>query len=79
MLNVEKQPHIHLTKADARPVVIVVGDSARVAQFGKMCTSSKQVAFNREYCTHLVEYQGKTFSKGICFIHMCISASQIHS
>lgn len=54
------QPHIRLTKAQTRPVVIVVGDPARAKVLAGMCEKSEELAYNREYrsfdCYHGGQY-----------------------
>lgn len=54
MEGADVQPHIHLTKAQTRPVVIVVGDPARAKLIASLCEKSEELAYNREYrCSEL--------------------------
>lgn len=60
-MDVEKQPHLHLTKKDMTPVVLVVGDPGRAALLASMCEKSTELAFNREYRSFKCTQNGSSF------------------
>jgi len=61
MQNVEKQPHIHLSKKHMQPVVLVVGDPGRALKVAGMCDSHTELMFNREYRSFECVKNGEKF------------------
>jgi len=61
MQHVDVQPHIHLSKKDMHPVVIVVGDPGRALKLAGMCDEHKELKFNREYRSFDCTKDGEKF------------------
>ncbi|KAF4732576.1 hypothetical protein FOZ63_024347 [Perkinsus olseni] len=60
---VYEAPHLKIKEGDIKPVVCAVGDPGRANLIAtKYCDSYKELAFNREYRTFNVKYQGAEFS-----------------
>ncbi|CBZ54887.1 hypothetical protein NCLIV_053130 [Neospora caninum Liverpool] len=59
MQGMEVQPHIRLRKGQVEPVVIVVGDPARTEEVANMCEQKEELAYNREYRSFRVVYDGQ--------------------
>eukprot|EP01070_Trichotokara_eunicae_P005637 Trichotokara_eunicae@DN4599_c0_g1_i2.p1 len=61
MQGVAKQPHIHLTKEQMRPVVLTVGDPGRVKLIAGLCDKAVELASNREYTSYDCTHGGQQF------------------
>ncbi|EEQ98929.1 purine nucleoside phosphorylase, putative [Perkinsus marinus ATCC 50983] len=60
---VYEAPHLKIKEGDIKSVVCAVGDPARAELIAtKYCDSYKELAYNREYRTFNVTYQGAEFS-----------------
>jgi len=55
------QPHLKITKEQARAVAVVVGDPARAEQLAKMCEWHRELAYNREYRSFECRQHGNYF------------------
>ena len=55
-------PHLMLKMGQIRPFVIVVGDPFRCDEVTNMCEKSEQIAWNREYRSFNITYQGVELS-----------------
>jgi len=53
------QPHIKLTQGQISQYVLTCGDPSRAQEIAKLCTGSKELAYNREYRTFLGEFEGE--------------------
>ncbi|EER13566.1 purine nucleoside phosphorylase, putative, partial [Perkinsus marinus ATCC 50983] len=60
---VYEAPHLKIKEGGIKSVVCAVGDPARAELIAtKYCDSYKELAYNREYRTFNVTYQGAEFS-----------------
>ena len=53
------QPHLKINEGVISPVVLTCGDPGRAALIANLCPKSEEIAYNREYRTFLVEYEGQ--------------------